>query len=182
MNKIKTKMIALALAVLTNNSISAFPGYQWEIAAESVGIDPVMLYAVALTESASYRGLNMTSPWPYTIRNGSNATYASSKAEAEKLLHQAVQESEKHQLDIGLMQINLHWHGHRVNSATDLLDPVTNLTLGSHILAEAIKSSPDDLELGIGHYHSRNEKRARLYGQKVLSIYRNILHELEKRQ
>lgn len=50
------------------------------------------------------------------------------------------------------------------------------------ILAEAIKSSPNDLELGIGRYHSWNEERARWYGQRVLSIYRNILHELEVRQ
>lgn len=54
----------------------------------------------------------MASPWPYSIRNGSNATYAQSKTEAEQLLNQALQESEKHQLDIGLMQINLHWHEH----------------------------------------------------------------------
>lgn len=31
-------------------------------------------------------------------------------------------------------------------------------------------------------YHSWNEERARWYGQRVLSIYRNILHELEVRQ
>lgn len=159
-----------------------FQAISGEKAAQSVGIEPVMLYAVALAESASHRGLNMTSPWPYVIRNGSNATYAKSKTEAEQLLNQALQESEKHQLDIGLMQINLYWHGHRVNSASELLDPITNLTVGSSILAEAIKSSPNDLELGIGRYHSWNEARARWYGQRVLSIYRNILHEMEVRQ
>ena len=66
--------------------------------------------------------------------------------------------------------------------SSELLDPITNLTVGSSILAEAIKSSPNDLELGIGRYHSWNEERARWYGQRVLSIYRNILHELEVRQ
>ena len=104
------------------------------------------------------------------------------KRNLRQLLNQALQESEKYQLDIGLMQINLHWHGHRVSSAAELLDPITNLTVGSSILAEAIKSSPNDLELGIGRYHSWNEERARWYGQRVLSIYRNILHELEVRQ
>ncbi len=182
MKTIKAKTIALVIAMSASTSVYAFPGYQWEKAAQSVGIDPVMLYAVALAESASHRGLNMTSPWPYAIRNGSNATYAKSKTEAEQLLNQALQESEKYQLDIGLMQINLHWHGHRVSSAAELLDPITNLTVGSSILAEAIKSSPNDLELGIGRYHSWNEDRTRWYGQRVLSIYRNILHELEVRQ
>ncbi len=134
MKTIKAKTIALVIAMSASTSVYAFPGYQWEKAAQSVGIDPVMLYAVALAESASHRGLNMTSPWPYAIRNGSNATYAKSKTEAEQLLNQALQESEKYQLDIGLMQINLHWHGHRVSSAAELLDPITNLTVGSSIL------------------------------------------------
>lgn len=95
MKTIKAKTIALVIAMSASTSVYAFPGYQWEKAAQSVGIDPVMLYAVALAESASHRGLNMTSPWPYAIRNGSNATYAKSKTEAEKLLNQALQETEK---------------------------------------------------------------------------------------
>ena len=76
MKTIKGKTVALVIAMSASTSVYAFPGYQWEKAAQSVGIDPVMLYAVALAESASHRGLNMTSPWPYAIRNGSNATYA----------------------------------------------------------------------------------------------------------
>lgn len=182
MKTIKTKIIVLMIVMSTNTLVYAFPGYQWEKAAQNVGIDPVILYAVALAESASYRGLNMTSPWPYAIRNGSNATYAKSRIEAEQVLNKALQEGEKYQLDIGLMQINLRWHEHRVNSPDELLDPITNLDIGSRILAEAIQSSPNDLELGIGRYHSWNEERARWYGQRVLSIYRNILHELEVRQ
>ena len=100
MKTIKAKTVALVIAMSASTSVYAFPGYQWEKAAQSVGIDPVMLYAVALAESASHRGLNMTSPWPYAIRNGSNATYAKSKTEAEQLLNQALQETEKYQLDI----------------------------------------------------------------------------------
>ena len=62
MKTIKAKTIALVIAMSASTSVYAFPGYQWEKAAQSVGIDPVMLYAVALAESASHRGLNMTSP------------------------------------------------------------------------------------------------------------------------
>ncbi|AIJ10630.1 transglycosylase SLT domain protein (plasmid) [Edwardsiella anguillarum ET080813] len=43
------------------------------------------------------------------------------------------------------------------------------------MLSEAIKSSPSDLELGIGRYHSWNdEARARNYGSRILAIYRNL--------
>ena len=63
MKTIKAKTVALVIAMSASTSVYAFPGYQWEKAAQSVGIDPVMLYAVALAESASHRGLNMTRAW-----------------------------------------------------------------------------------------------------------------------
>ncbi len=50
MKTIKAKTVALVIAMSASTSVYAFPGYQWEKAAQSVGIDPVMLYAVALAE------------------------------------------------------------------------------------------------------------------------------------
>lgn len=182
MKQFKAKAVALIIVFFISTSASAFPGYQWEKAAKSVGIDPVLLYSVALAESATHRGLNMTSPWPFAVRNGEHSQYAKSKEEAEHILNQALLETKKHKLDIGLMQINLHWHGHRVNTPAELLDPLINLKVGSEILAEAIKSSPKDLTLGIGRYHSWKDERAHWYGQRVLSIYNNILVELETRK
>jgi soluble lytic murein transglycosylase-like protein len=74
-------------------------------------------------------------------------------------------------IDIGLMQVNLRWHGHRVQRAEDLLDPVTNLYVGADILAESIASAPDDLALGVGRYHSWNDRTAAYrYGRKVLAL------------
>jgi soluble lytic murein transglycosylase-like protein len=77
-------------------------------------------------------------------------------------------------IDVGIMQINLHWHGHRVNDPAELLDPETNLLVGASVLATAIRSAPDDLALGIGRYHSWQEKRARDYGKRVLAIVHNL--------
>ncbi len=182
MKKISTQFLLSLLFLMTSNLVAAFPGEQWEKAADSVEINPILLYAVALAESASHRGAQRISPWPYAIRVGDDAVYAKSKAEAEAVLNRALKEKKKHHLDVGLMQINLHWHGSRVDSPTALLDPVTNLNLGSRILAEAIASSPTDLELGIGRYHSWKEERARWYGKRVLMIYQNLLKELEVHQ
>lgn len=69
------------------------------------------------------------------------------------------------------MQINLHWHGHRVEKPEQLLNPETNLKIGAVILAEAIQSAPNNLELGIGRYHSwQNVQAAVLYGRRVLAL------------
>ncbi|BBV43541.1 hypothetical protein STW0522CIT26_P11740 (plasmid) [Citrobacter portucalensis] len=47
--------------------------------------------------------------------------------------------------------------------------------VGAEVLSEAIQSSPNDLELGVGRYHAwEDEIRARNYGSRVLAIYRNL--------
>ncbi|MFS9859340.1 lytic transglycosylase domain-containing protein, partial [Salmonella enterica] len=51
----------------------------------------------------------------------------------------------------------------------------TNVMVGAEVLSEAIQSSPNDLELGVGRYHAwEDEIRARNYGSRVLAIYRNL--------
>lgn len=181
-NKSLTLPLVMAASAIAQTP-QAFPGQQWSLIASDTGVDPVLLYSVALAESASDRELNMTSPWPYAIRSSGKATYASSKEEAIELLEDALVGSERYEIDVGLMQINLHWHSHRVTSPAELLDPITNLRVGSHILAESLRSAPNDLVLGIGRYHTwKDEKRARWYGHRVLSIYNNILRENEVRK
>ena len=73
-------------------------------------------------------------------------------------------------IDVGLMQVNLQWHGHRATPDA-LLDAGTNLDVAAAILAAAIASAPGDPELGIGRYHHwRNETVARAYGRRVLAV------------
>lgn len=133
------------------------------------GIDPYLLYAVALTESA--RVLNDTvAPWPWALnRKGETIYLDGPKAAAARV--RSLLATGHQSIDIGLMQVNLRWHGHRVQRAEDLLDPVTNLHVGADILAESIASAPGDLILGVGRYHSWNDRTAAYqYGRKVLAL------------
>ena len=77
-------------------------------------------------------------------------------------------------VDVGLMQVNLRWHGHRIASPEELLEPERNLEIAAGILSEALATAPGDLELGIGRYHSPNEARARDYGRTVLTIWQGL--------
>lgn len=133
-------------------------------------IDPVLLYAVALAESGKYDGKGHIMPWLWTIRSENGPYYASSKKDAEKKLA-AILVTDKN-IDIGMMQLNQKWNSQ--HDAFSLLDFEKNLTVASDILVKTIKSSPDDIELGIGRYHSWTEERARRYGRKVIAIYENL--------
>jgi hypothetical protein len=74
-------------------------------------------------------------------------------------------------IDVGIMQVNLRWHGHCVAKPKHLLNPNINLEIGAKLLAEAIQSSPDNLALGIGRYYSwKNVTAAVEYGQRVISL------------
>lgn len=133
------------------------------------GIDPYLLYAVALTESA--RAFNdIVAPWPWALNRNGETIYPDGHKAAAALVRSLLAIGQQ-SIDIGLMQVNLRWHGHRVQRAEDLLDPVTNLHVGADILAESIASAPGDLILGVGRYHSWNDRTAAYqYGRKVLEL------------
>lgn len=153
-------------------------GSLWERIALSHQLDPYLLYAVAIAESLVPRGNSRISPWPWTIRTPKESIYARTREEVETRLRlELTRWGEKANFDVGLMQISTSWHSWRVRSPIDLLEPEVNLRIAADVLSEALLSSPDDLVLGIGRYHSWHPERARWYGERVFKIYRRLLAE-----
>jgi len=145
----------------------------WQIANRHQ-LDPYILYAVALIESAKGSTKNHVTPWPWTLNKSGKSIIPASQQEAQTILFKSIAEGSRN-IDVGLMQINLHWQGHRVDKPEQLLNPVTNLQIGALVLAEAIQSVPNDLVLGIGRYHSwQNVNEAVAYGRKVLAVAAQI--------
>ena len=150
----------------------SFVGLQqslWSEVAERHGLDPCLLYAVALVESSRIEK-GEAAPWPWAIHHRGRALYPDSRAEALAYLRHQILAGER-TLDVGLMQVNLRWHGHRVARLEHLMEPKTNLELGARILAESIASVPGDPILGVGRYHAWQDREEALrYGRKVLRI------------
>ena len=145
----------------------------WQVAHHHQ-LDPYVLYAVALIESAKSSTKNHVTPWPWALNKSGKSIIPTSQQEARTLLTKSLTEGSRN-IDVGLMQINVHWHGHRVDKPEQLLNPVTNLQIGAGLLAEAIRSVPNDLVLGIGRYHSwQNVSAAVAYGRKVLAVAAQI--------
>ncbi len=139
------------------------------------GIDPVLMYAVSLVESAKSAGGGNVGPWPWTVRSPEGGRRFNSRDETEAYLAEALERFAPAEIDVGAYQINVHWHGDKFNSAAAMLDPRQNCRAAAQILSTALSSAPDDPVLGVGRYHHwRNEARARRYGQRVLAIAENI--------
>ncbi len=150
-----------------------FAGTAWAEAAASAGVaDPLIVYAVALFESGATEGPGRVAPWPWTLNFGGVDVRAASRTEAQRLLSTAGPETN---VDIGLMQVNLAAHHDKVRCASELLDPDTNVRIGGRILGDALRSSPNDIVLGLGRYHSWNPGRALWYGRAVWRLYVALL-------
>ncbi len=146
-----------------------------EVAKEH-GIDPVLLYTIALVESSrKVPGTNnYVAPSRFTLNSNGNAYYFDSKEKAIAKLTELAKYTKN--IDIGLMQINYRWHEDKVGNFLDLLDTKTNLRIGAQILSKALNSHKNPC-IAIGHYHSwSNETAASKYGCKVLSIYKFLKH------
>ena len=159
----------------------------WNDAAEKHDLDPLLLLSVALKESklAIDSKFQSVSPWPWALNHKNlDVRFYKTKEEAvnaaAKLFssEENQSKSKRASIDVGLMQINWKWHKEKIGdrSIGDLLDPMTNINMGASILSEAMRSSPDDLVLGVGRYHSWTDSKARAYGQDVLDIYQRILN------
>ena len=142
-----------------------------------IGIDPLLLYSVSLAESAyAVPNTRSIAPHPWTLRTD-KPLYFKNQEQAEKQLQAILQRTDR--VDVGLMQINVKWHAHRVTDALTLLNPETNLRVGATILKESLKSSPNDFEIGIGRFHSYDPERAKEYGQTVFRIYQDLVTQLD---
>lgn len=132
-------------------------------------IDPLLLYSIALNVSSRYVGNGMVTPSAYAIRSTKLTKHFDSRESAEQALSQLL--SETTWVDIGLMQINLHYHPQPDPLA--LLDPYRNLTIAASFLKKTLASTYDPI-LGVGRYFSSNTDDALTQGRKVWSTYSQL--------
>lgn len=163
---------------MSSSSAFSLSGTVFDSAARSVGLDPTLLYAVALAESAYSASPGKVAPSCLAIR-GNKPYYPQTKQEAIGILDRIL--PLRKSVDIGCMQINWKWHGDRFDSPEQLLDPVTNINAAATILKDAINSVPNEqTALGIGRYHhwdvstAEGYQRASDYGTRVLGILANL--------
>lgn len=136
------------------------------------GTPPVLLYAVALQESRMLHN-GHARPDPLVIRKGADVYRHSDYQSAAQHLEELVSDGDEQTLrsiDVGILQVNLFWHGSKVEEFVDLLVPANNIWVGSQILHDAMRSSAKDTTIGVGRYHSWTEHRAFDYGSSVVRM------------
>lgn len=125
------------------------PAYQ--LAASTAQIPSEVLYAVALTESG-LRIDGKIKPWPWTLNVAGKGRFFKTREDACIALNQVLKSVSAKRVDVGLGQINVGYHGQKVNHPCDLLDPYLNLTIAADILKSHHRAGNDWL-IAIGRYH-----------------------------
>lgn len=176
MTVLKTLICAMACLMTTASFAIDLQGTVFERAGKKYQIDPVLLYSIAIVESAvnSNSEGQTIEPYPFAIRTD-RPYYPRSREEAEKMLKKLLRKNRS--VDVGLCQINTLWHGHRVARIYDLLDPQVNVNVAAKILSECIERHPNDAVAAIGSYHSTNRDRSDNYAKYVLRVYTKIKEE-----
>ncbi len=128
-------------------------------------VPPELLYAIALTESKKSHDGRVV-PWPWTANvKGKGHYYESRQAMYQALGHELATGNKN--VDVGLMQVNWRWNGHRFNSLWDATDPYTNMNVGASLLAE-LRKSLGSFEAAVGAYHNRvNQEISNKYRARV---------------
>lgn len=148
-------------------------GSIWRDAGQEVGVDPLLLYSIALVETRHANGDHMVAPTPYIARIN-HRLISGNRADVEKAIRTAMANNGLIQ-DVGVMQVYYPAHKGIAPDPVELLDPATNTLVAAEILRSCLQADSDPI-MAVGHYHSFDPVRARYYGKAVWTVY----HRLER--
>lgn len=125
-----------------------------------------LLFAISLKETGRWHDERHESyTWPWTVTSGGEGKHFPHKiaamAEVRRLLAKGITN-----IDVGCMQINLHYHGKAFDSLEEAFDPEQNTDYAARFLTD-LKQRHGSWREAIEHYHSGNETRGRNYRHAV---------------
>lgn len=131
-----------------------------------------LMAAISLVESGrASRDRTAIVAWPWTVTSGGKGRYYPTKAKAVA----AVKRLRAHgvsNIDVGCMQVNLHFHPKAFSSIEQALDPAHNVGYAGTFLYK-LKTASGSWADAVGRYHSGTAKRARAYRNKVFRRWRD---------
>lgn len=152
----------------------------WGKAAQVAGIHHNTLYSIALQETGMRWRDHTFRPWPWTInvnKGSANIKAGSYRYPTEEAAVNALTtmlDEGINNIDVGLMQVNIRWNGHRVKDKKLLMKPSVNIMVAAGILKDIHVGN--DVRLAVAHYHSFKAGPGAAYATKVRR-YETILDE-----
>ena len=156
----KTIRLLLAILMVNFSFISCFAEDLAELidkTEQDYAIPSGLLKSIASVESGNK---------PYALNISGKTIFTNSKEEAVKIVR-LYQDEGVTNIDLGLAQINLHWHGKHFSSISEMLEPKHNLEYAAKFLTGLYKKH-GSWNKAVRHYHSANPQYHIKYSRKVL--------------
>ncbi len=132
-----------------------------------------LLGAISLAETGRWNEkLGASFAWPWTVTAKGEGHYFADKQSAiaatRKLIAQGVAN-----IDVGCMQINLHYHPRAFPDLEAAFDPARNTAYAASFLA-GLHGETGDWQSAAAHYHSSNPALNRDYQKKVVALWNKV--------
>ncbi|HAT35498.1 MAG TPA: murein transglycosylase [Rhodospirillaceae bacterium] len=138
------------------------------------GIPDKLLFAVAIKETGRWIKQDRANiAWPWTVNAGGAGKHFDTKSDALRHVRALKKKGQKN-IDVGCMQINLHYHPDAFATLEAGFDPATNVAYAAKFLT-ALKNSHGSWQQAVRHYHSANQKKSAPYQRKVFKIWKAAL-------
>ncbi len=143
-------------------------------------LPPHLLTAISKVESGHWDPKTKANlAWPWTVMAEGKGRYLPSKtaalAEVRKLQARGIKN-----IDVGCMQINLHYHPDAFKNLEQAFDPKHNTAYAASFLSR-LRRDAGSWTHAIGDYHSKTISFARLYRLKVFKAWRAERHAENRR-
>jgi hypothetical protein len=136
----------------------------------SAAIPRHLLTAVSLAESGRWNARRRENvAWPWTVTAGGKGRFFATKAAALAAVRE-LRAGGVRNIDVGCMQVNLHYHGDAFTDLEHALDPAHNVAYGAQFL-RALFEQTGSWTQAAGYYHSRTPKRTRAYRSKIVRLW-----------
>jgi soluble lytic murein transglycosylase-like protein len=159
-NSVSFVRLLLAILLVNFSFIDCFAGNIDELIDKTesyYAIPSGLLKSIARVESGNK---------PYALNIAGRPTIADSKEEAASIVR-FYQNTGITNIDLGIAQINLRWHGKHFSSISEMLEPKSNLEYAAKLLNELYRKHGSWCK-AVRHYHSANPDYHKKYSRKVL--------------
>lgn len=183
------KFIAVNAATLDERSIQFIDSIPFAFVDAAVlhDVPPIILFAVALTESADYRHEFVSREvgrraWPWTLNiHGKGYRYASREEACIALMAKL---STTRVIDVGISQLNIRWNPHLFESGgrfsnhpCDAFDPYDNLEEAARLLSQHYQVTQNWLHAAGRYHRPAGGEHAERYREAVAREIQRILND-----
>ncbi len=166
------RCLVILLALLVGEANASVPA-AYRYWGDKHGIQPALLYAIALVESR-HTVQGHVGPWPWTLNISGQPFYFASRKQAYTRLWTELHVHQNEQVAIGPMQVFWRYNKGYFANPWEALDPYRNIEVGA-LIFNAFYQQRGSIKEAIGAYHSPNKSRpARYYRKKVCTTLQEI--------